>query len=408
MNEGAGPPGWLEVALRVLEREKALGFAGPDPYDGLSSRLLAPLSQRSRILRLALIQAVKRCPVDPRRLLGIPPGMNPKALALFLSGLADLPAADPGGDTAVFLRRELLRTASRPDGFPLFRSADGVPDVSGPGVPGVAEAGWGYDFPWQGRAFFQPAGFPTVVCTSFVVDALCDSGAEQAGPLLAASVRFVRGSLDRFECADGVCYSYSPRDASRVYNASLFAAKILARGHAAGIDGGLDAEAAEAADFVVSRQSTDGSWVYGEAPHWQWVDSLHTGFVLEALLFLRTALGRDDWNGAIRRGLEYYAENLFDRDGRALYHPGDRFPVDPHSFAQGVLTWLAAGRSGFEVRVDPESIARRAVELLWDAKKSGFRMIRFRGDSSSTIYTRWSQAWMFRALAALLKEGVSP
>ncbi len=392
------------IARSIWSRERALGFAGPDPYDGLNSRLLGPALSKSRILRLALIQAVKRCPFDPRRILAIPPGTNPKGLALFLSGLTDFPGIDPSGEEAGMLQDVLVHEASRPDGTPLLPArACGEPTL-----PADAEAGWGYDFPWQGRAFFQPAGFPTVVCTSFVVDALCDSGSAQADALLGASVRFVRGSLDRFECADGVCYSYSPRDASRVYNASLFAAKILARGHAAGISGGLDDEAAAAADFVVSRQSPSGAWVYGEASHWGWVDNLHTGFVLETLVFLREVLGRADWDDSIRRGLEFYAAELFDSSGAALYGPGRRFPVDPHSFAQGVLTWLAARRSGFPVLVEPGRIADRAVELLWDAKRGGFRMIRFRGDPSRTIYARWSQAWMFRALAALLKEGGRP
>jgi hypothetical protein len=401
MGDAAGGRDRLEsIARSIWSRERALGFAGPDPYDGLNSRLLGPALSKSRILRLALIQAVKRCPFDPRRILMIPPGTNPKGLALFLSGLTDFPGIDPSGDGAGILQDVLVHEASRPDGSPLF-----PPCACGsPSLQADAEAGWGYDFPWQGRAFFQPAGFPTVVCTSFVVDSLCESGCAQADALLEASVRFVRNSLDRYECGDGVCFSYSPRDASRVYNASLFAAKILARGHAAGMGGGLDAESAAAADFVVSRQSPDGSWVYGEAPHWQWVDNLHTGFVLETLMFLGRTLGRDGWDDAIRRGLAYYAENLFNRDGTALYHPGGRFPVDPHSYAQGILTWLAAARNGFELHVDPESIARRAVELLWDGRRRGFRMIRFRGDTSRTIYARWSQAWMFRALAALLKE----
>ena len=393
--------GLESIARSAWSRERALGFAGPDPYDGLNSRLLSPALSRSRVLRLALIQAVKRCPFDPRRLLLIPPGVNPKGLSLFLSGLADFPAIDPSGVEAGILQDALIRRASSADGTPLF-----TPGACGESaLPADAQAGWGYDFPWQGRAFFQPDGFPTVVCTSFVVDSLCDSGAAGAGEFFEASVRFVRKSLGRFECPDGVCFSYSPRDASRVYNASLFAAKILARGHAAGIGGGLDAEVSRVADFVISRQSPDGSWPYGEAHHWQWVDGLHTGFVLETLMFLGRTLGRDDWDESIRRGLGFYAGNLFASDGTALYHPGSGYPVDPHSYAQGILTWLAAGRNGFEVLVDPSLIADRAVELLWDDRRRGFRIRRSRFDDSRTIYSRWSQAWMFRALAALLKEG---
>lgn len=389
-------PDARRIALDILTRERARGFRGSDPYDALSSRLLAPLVERSRLFRLVLTQAVKRCPFDPRRLLAIPPGRNPKALALFLSGLSDMPGEDPAG--AALLESWLLDSASRPDGSRAAPSSPGGPAGAFPG--GIA-AGWGYDFPWQGRAFYQPPGFPTVVCTSFVIDALSAARSESYPEALGAAVRLVQNSLERHECDDGICFSYSPRDGSRVYNASLFAAKILARGHAAGMDGGLDAEAVAAADYVVSRQSPGGSWVYGEAPHWRWVDGLHTGFVLETLVFLRESLGSDRWDGVILRGLRFYASGLFGQDGTALYHPGRRYPVDPHTHAQGILTWLAAGRAGFDIGVDPAAIADRALDLLWDDRRKGFRVRRSRLDASRTIHTRWAQAWMFRALAAL-------
>ena len=395
------------VARSILVREKALGFAGPDPYDGLNSRLLRPPFSRSRTVRLAVIQAVKRSPFNLRRILLIPPGLNPKGLALILSGLCDLPGADSDPSSIPFLQDTLIKATRRSDGSPLFPEILEGPGIDGLSVPADAEVGWGYDFPWQGKAFFQPAGFPTVVCTSFVIDSLCDSGSMLAEDLLGASERFVTHSLRRYECDDGVCYSYSPTDGTRVYNASLFAAKILARSCSVcgGDTAALESEASAIADFVVSRQSVDGSWVYGEANYWQWVDNLHTGFILETLMHLRERLGRTDWDEAISRGLEFYSGKLFMADGTALYYPGRPFPADPHCFAQGALTWIAAGRNGFKVHVEPERIVHRAVDLLWDGRNSGFRLIRFRHDPSRTVYSRWSQAWMFRAIAALLKAG---
>jgi hypothetical protein len=385
-------PSPADAAAAVWRREKAADFRGPDPYDALNGRLLAPVLRGPAFLRLLATQAVLRCPFDPRRLLAVPPGRNPKALALFLRGILDLPSADPDPGAAACRLQEMLMDSAR--------LADGSP--VDPQAAGGRGFGWGYDFPWQGRAFFQPAGHPTVVCTCFVLDALAESRHPALPALVEGAAELVRKSTGRYECEHGACFSYSPRDSTRVYNASLFAARILARSCGEDPSRTADGEAArEAARFVASRQGPDGSWVYGEAPHWQWIDNIHTGFVLESLIVLGRALGTDEWRNCVRRGLDFYAGELFVRDGTALSGPGRRYPQDPHAFAQGILTWLSAVQDGLEASVDPSTVARRALETLWDRERSGFLLRRTRWDGSRTIYTRWSQAWMFRALSAL-------
>lgn len=395
MPEGL-PPSPAAAAAAVWRREKAADFRGPDPYDALNGRLLAPLLRGPAFLRLLAVQAVRRCPFDPRRLLAVPPGRNPKALALFLRGILDMPSADPDPGSAVCRLQDLLLDSARlADGSPVDPQA-----ADGRGF------GWGYDFPWQGRAFFQPAGHPTVVCTCFVLDALAESGHPALPVLVEGAAGLVRNSTGRYECEDGTCFSYSPRDSTRVYNASLFAARILARSHRADPSRTGDSVAArDAARFVASRQRPDGGWVYGEAPHWQWIDNIHTGFVLESLMVLGRDLGTDEWRNCVQRGLDYYARELFLHDGTALQGPGRRYPQDPHCFAQGILTWLSAVQDGLGASVDPSSVAGRALETLWDSGRSGFLLRRTGGDRSRTIYTRWSQAWMFRALAALAGGG---
>src|SRR6188508_197314 len=73
------------IALKLLAYCHDRDWAGHDPYDALNSRIVAavPLLD-SRIPRLIATQALKRSPVDLRRLMMIPPTQNPKALALFL------------------------------------------------------------------------------------------------------------------------------------------------------------------------------------------------------------------------------------------------------------------------------------------------------------------------------------
>ncbi|HPF34742.1 MAG TPA: hypothetical protein PLH84_04885 [Candidatus Krumholzibacteria bacterium] len=379
-------------------------FRGADPYDGLTSRLLAPVLPLSRLLRLAVIQGVKRSPLDLRPLLLIPPGSNPKGLALFLSGLAlapDLPEADAW-------RRRLLdrmtAAASLPDGSPAFGGREDVTGLAARVEASDPEAplGWGYHFPWQARAFLQRAWDPTVVATSFVLDALADTGAEHASLLTRRAARFVAERLHRHEDADGICFSYSPTDRTRVYNASLFGAKILARA-AAHETGARAAEyrslALAAGDWVVSRQRDDGAWVYGEADHWRWVDNLHTGFNLETLDFLERALAPGRWTGSLAAGLDYYRRTMIEADGTACYYDTGRAPLDAHTFAQTAITLLALRDRGDGLPDTARRVLLKGDDELWDSGRRGYRFQKSGRFPTRVISMRWSQGWMFRALA---------
>src|SRR5438309_8079350 len=73
------------TALKLLAYCEANDWAGYDPYDALNSRVFTALPfLNSRLPRLVLTQALKRSPINIRRLLLIPKTQNPKAIALFL------------------------------------------------------------------------------------------------------------------------------------------------------------------------------------------------------------------------------------------------------------------------------------------------------------------------------------
>ncbi len=392
-----------DIARRVWDWAERRDFRGSDPYDGLNSRLLAPLLARSRLLRLLTIQAVKRSPIDLRPLLWIPPGRNPKGVALFLQGAAVHPAAATPG-AAGELGDLLLSLASLPDGRPAFgdrRPRPGLAAALAAGEERMPPAlGWGYDFPWQSKAFLQPAFMPTVVGTAFAADALAMAGSP-AWPVVAPAVaRFVTDHLHRHEETAGVCFSYSPGDRTRVYNASLFAARLLAQ--AAPLVPACAAVwrdlAARALDYVAARQRPDGAWLYGEADHWRWIDNLHTGFNLETMARTAELLGRDDWDAAIVRGLTYYRRALFLPDGTPRYYSHRIHPLDPHSFAQGAITFLRLERFDRNGPTMARRILERAVELLWDDQRGGFIFQVQRRYRQRQIHLRWSQAWMYKAL----------
>lgn len=395
------------IAGQILSWAEERNFKGSDPYDGLNSRLLSSFLSHSRPFRLAVIQGVKRCPIDLRPLLGIPSGYNPKGLALFLFGLGIAENAARSifpANTAELsnrLQQMILSLASKPDGNPVFSEDRRLRcDISLEEVENAGPMGWGYNFPWQSRAFLQPAWFPTVVCSSFVLDALSSTNSIFYPAVCRNLSRFVLETLNRHETEDGICFSYSPGDRTRVYNASLFGARILA-GESVLSGSSESAELAlRACDFVKSRQREDGSWVYGESAHWQWVDNLHTGFVLETLNRISLLTHTDRYRHSIEKGLEYYEKNLFLEDGTARYYSHRTYPLDPHSFAQGAITLIQLDRAEMGARV-----LRRGVDLLWDEKRRGFVFQKNRHGAVRQIHLRWSQAWMFKALLSAWEEG---
>lgn len=144
------------AARKLLAYCRQNEWAGYDPYDALNSRLFKALPLLdARIPRLVLTQALKRSPINIRRLALLPPTQNPKAIALFLSALLKLQDAGFGN------QEDLIRYMI--DRLVALRSS------------GVSGWCWGYSFPWQGRSILVPAGAPNLVCTTFVASALLDA-----------------------------------------------------------------------------------------------------------------------------------------------------------------------------------------------------------------------------------------
>jgi len=364
------------------------GWSGFDPYDGLLSPLARlPLARRSRHFRLGLTQLVRRFPFNVRRLVGINEGVNPKGLALFLSAAARSGVALENGALVRDLAARLEAVRS----------------------PGGDGSGWGYNFPWQGRAFYLPAWTPTVVVTSFAGRAFLDAydatrEDRYLGLALEAS-RFMLCSLNRMEDSTGACLSYSPLDRTAIYNASLLGAQLFVQvGEWAGRTDLIE-QSRPLVSFVVARQRPDGSWGYGEAGFQGWTDSFHTGFVLEALAAYRRTADDGAAERALRKGAEFYAERFFEPDGAANTYPGRPYPCDIHSAAQGVLTFLKLRDlfPGFRERA--RAVARWMVTNLLDAE--GFFYYQLgRTRTIRVPFMRWSQAWGVRALAELARCGV--
>src|SRR5713226_4549994 len=155
-------------------------------------------------------------------------------------------------------------------------------------LKGFRGARWGYNFDWQARSFFAPRGTPTIVPTAFAARALCEAAEvlsrDEYLPFARTICDFILNDLNRSaEAEDEACFSYSPLDQTRVFNASLLAGETLAGVGALTREGDLVDWGLHAARYVARRQSEDGSWAYGVDGYQSWADNFHTAFVLTSL-----------------------------------------------------------------------------------------------------------------------------
>lgn len=409
------PHSKMAIDLKTAHRDlwawcRAQGFAGYDPYDALNSRQFQATPLRhSRTARLSWTQLNKRSPINFRSLVGIPRETNPKAIALFaLAALADYRRSQTKENEIE--ARELLD------------------DLMSMRLKGFSGAAWGYNFDWQSRAFFAPRGTPTIVPTAFAARAFCEAaevfGHDEYLPFARTICDFILNDLKRFdESSDEVCFSYSPLDRTRVFNASLLAAETLVSvGRLTG-EAGLCDWAVRAARYVVRHQRPDGSWTYGADDYQSWSDNFHTAFVLTSLSRIVRGLSIEPPAGkqiateaqraqrlqfisyaddALRRGYEFWRVRFFLSNGWPKYFPDHLYPADAHSAGAAIvaLSELHGRIPGAMILAD--EIARWTIDNLRD--RSGFFYYQRRRFHTVRIpYMRWSEAWMAYALARLIE-----
>lgn len=265
---------------------------------------------------------------------------------------------------------------------------------------------WGYSFPWQTRTLLVPRWAPNLVCTTFIANALLDAY-EQTGEsrlleMASSGARYLLNELYWTEGDSVAGFAYPlPSMRNNVHNGNLLGAALFCRVARHTGEKMFIEPALKVARYSASRQHSDGSWKYGEAPNQGWIDNFHTGYNLDALRTIGNALNTDEFEKRVRHGFEFYRAHFFREDGAARYFHDRTYPIDIHCVAQSIITLvnfkdLDAGNIQLA-----NSVLNWAMDHMWDEK--GFFYYRvLRTCTIRTSYMRWSQAWMLLAMSTLL------
>ena len=367
-------------------------WKGWNKHDGLNSPILRWLLGWGRWPRMVAIQAVMRAPINLRPILAVPKTLNPKGLALFLqAALLRAQAGDPAADRYVSDLLALLRSQNMGAGY--------------------SGACWGYPYPWQDPGFYAPTATPNAVVTAFVCDALMDVYAATGDQDCLDQVRsacdfFLNDLVPLKNDGDQLCLSYMPLPMSmRVMDVSILIASVMARVSAVTNEARLSAAAYRLANYVVQQQTPEGAWYYTDPPEASRIrhDNYHTGFILDALDRYMRATGDHSWQAVHDRGLDFYAEQLFNADGAPRWMSHQDLPHDVHGAAQGILTFSRCRDRHPELA---DRIVRWSIRNLY-LGKGRFAYQKRRFYTKRFTLLRWCNGWMARALANYLSTSAS-
>jgi hypothetical protein len=372
-----------------MEKE---GFAGWDPFDGLNSPYLKDIPRIHRWAGVAVLQCIKRSPINLRPILNVPKTINAKGMGLIL---------------AASVYRYQLWSDERDMTRALFL-ADWLEKNKAPTRNG---AGWGYAFDWPNRAFYAPRGTPTIVNTAVIGHALLNlykvNGEDRWLNLTIAACDFICRDLRRIPDKKGFCFSYTPIDQCSVHNANLLGASLLARVGKTTNRPELLNTAMESTAFSIALQKQDGSWPYGTAPNQDWIDSFHTGYNILALRQIKNSIATQrgtfqaTLDSALENGYRYYLDHFFLPDGTVKYYHNKVEPLDAHAFAHALICLMEMADQPATPPELADKVLARMIDLFWSG--TGYFYWRYaNGKFNRLPCMRWVQAWALLGLVTYL------
>jgi len=272
---------------------------------------------------------------------------------------------------------------------------------------GFQHHAWGYPFDWQTRNGILPRGTPLITTTPYCYEAFEAVYQIDRNPrwraIMQSIAEHVYQDYQDFETGpDSATCTYTPTGGEKVVNASAYRAFTLFSAWREFGDERYRVAAKRNLNFVLQSQQSDGSWPYAVDGARPFVDHFHTCFVMKALAKIEALTGHEKCKQALTRGVAFYIENLFDRDG--LPRPFARAPRlviyrrELYDCAECInLGVLLRGRFPLlDAAVD-----RTVSEMTrnWQLSGGHFRSRKLILGWDNVPMHRWGQSEVFRSLA---------
>jgi hypothetical protein len=357
-----------------------------DPGDGQ----LSPLRQLAFgqfFLKRLLTAAVLRVPFNIRPLIGISPHVSTKGMGYMAWGYLKMFAQTGdirfAGRARFCLDWLMEHRAKKFDQFC-----------------------WGNHFDFTTRGGTIPAHEPTIVWSSLIGHAFFEAH-QLLGDVkyldVSVSVADWILTLPREQTRSGACISYVLFQQSSIHNSNMLGAALLAKVGSLARQREMLAVAKAAMEYSCSRLNPDGSWFYGEAPKYHWIDNFHTGYNLDSLKRYGDATGDRGFDGQMRRAFDYFKRSFFETSGRPVYYHDRTYPIDIQCAAQAIDTLSFFSDEDADALALAQQVAAWTIAHMQD--KDGHFYYRDLGwVKIRTPMLHWGQGTMFKALAHLLAK----
>jgi|SRR5438874_7148857 len=271
---------------------------------------------------------------------------------------------------------------------------------------------WGYPFDWVTRNGTIEQQTPLITTTPYVYEAFLQvfelNPRDEWKLILESIARHAFIDIKDFRTSERASScSYTPYDSGGVINAAAYRSFLLTSASRifSGEDYWLTAE--RNLNFVLDNQNPDGSWFYAVDGVRDFVDHFHTCFVMKALAKIQALTGDAATLEALRKGVSYYLNNLFDTDG--LPKPFSRAPRltvykrELYDCAECINLCLLLRDRFPQLETTLETVVDRVLQD-WINPDGSFRSRRLHLGWDNVPMHRWGQAQMFRSLAFYLRE----